>query len=130
GTATGGAQASANWRLPILSSGEISVEEHMARAGKTKHAGIEMRLLDIAADTGEYRAFDHLHGHAGSAGFARAVNDAVAKLRGTAGPAFVEAILERGEKAFAHFPEFEAVFKKMARQRFDYADDPQIERTV
>lgn len=130
GTATGGAQASANWRLPILSSGEISVEEHMAGAGKTKHAGIEMRLLDIAADTGEYQAFDHLHGHAGGAGFARAVNDAVANMHGTAGPAFVEAILKRGEKAFAHFPEFEAVFKKMARQRFDYADDPQIERTV
>lgn len=129
-TARGGAQPSAHWRMPILSSGEISVAEHMLTSSKKMRAGIEMRLLDIPADGQTHRAFDTLHGHKDGAEFARAIDSAVGASHGTAGAALVEFFVRRNRDYAELFTRFEAGFKKEAKSLFDYADDPLTERAL
>ncbi|MFN2310411.1 MAG: DUF927 domain-containing protein, partial [Gammaproteobacteria bacterium] len=48
-TSTGAIATAAHWRLTILSSGEISLDEKLAEAGRTAKAGQAVRALDIAA---------------------------------------------------------------------------------
>ena len=50
------------WRLLFLSTGELSLEDHAASAGKSTQAGMEVRTIQIPSDTGRYGAFERLHG--------------------------------------------------------------------
>lgn len=92
-TKTGGNRRTSRWNASVLSSGEISLEEHMRSVGKRTHGGQEVRLVDIAADGRSHGAFDDLHGEAGGAAFAKRLHDAVRFNHGTAGPAFVEKLI-------------------------------------
>jgi putative DNA primase/helicase len=56
----GGARATNQWRVMVLSNGERSVESHMNEAGKDIKAGQVLRLLNIPI-FGEFGAFNHLH---------------------------------------------------------------------
>ncbi len=98
---TGDARKVKRWRLLVLSSGEISLSEHMAAAGKKARAGQEVRMAEIPADAGGgYGAFEELHGYPDGGAFARALSDSAAEHYGTAFPAFVEALIrERQELA-------------------------------
>ncbi|WP_428828036.1 DUF927 domain-containing protein [Azonexus sp. IMCC34842] len=58
---TGAAKKVARWRLSLLSSGEKTLGTIMAEAGKTTHAGQEVRMLDIPAKR-NHGVFDKLHG--------------------------------------------------------------------
>ena len=130
GTSTGGAQTTSTWRLPVLSSGEIGIAEHMARAGAKKQNGLEMRLLDIPADTQAYRAFTTLHGHANGATLARAIDLAVAGNHGTAGAAFVAFVASMTGGFVAEFTNFKERFEACVKAELDLCDDPLIERTL
>jgi putative DNA primase/helicase len=56
----GGARATNQWQVMVLSNGERSVESHMNEAGKDMKAGQALRLLNIPI-FGEYGAFNRLH---------------------------------------------------------------------
>ena len=50
------------WTLLFLSSGEISLADHIAQAGKRLRGGQEIRLLDLPAEAGAgHGLFDDLH---------------------------------------------------------------------
>ena len=88
----GSRQTSLDWRVMVLSSGEITIAEQMAEANRRHRAGQEARLLDIEADGRRYGAFDMLHGFADGAAFADSIKAAVAENFGAAGRCFVEKI--------------------------------------
>jgi putative DNA primase/helicase len=98
---TGGLREASQWRTLFLSSGEVSLAEHMQLAGRRLKAGMAMRLLDIPADAGAgLGVFDQLHGEPSAASFSRALVEASAKFHGTAATAFIEAaVRHRGKLA-------------------------------
>ncbi len=64
-------QTKRRWRVMFLTSGEISLAEHMAEAGKETKKGQEVRLLDIGADAGAGMGlFENLHSFGTPAEFA------------------------------------------------------------
>ncbi|SIT24644.1 Uncharcterized protein, DUF927 family [Gemmobacter megaterium] len=83
----------ARWRLALISSGEISIEEKLKEARLDAMAGHEMRLIDIEADSRTYGAFDNLHGVANAAAFADAMQRFARKYHGAAGRAYVERLI-------------------------------------
>ena len=91
-------RAKLSWRLLTLSSGERSLSEHAAISGNAAHAGAELRMVDVNAGTRTHRAFDELHGLEG-ADFHRQLTVAVGAHHGHLGPAFVEKLLERDDRA-------------------------------
>ncbi len=91
-TRQGEARARKQWRLLFLSSGEISLADHMQAAGKRAHAGQETRLIDIPADTGMHGAFEQLHGYPNGSEFAQAVTAATMKFYGTPARTFLHAL--------------------------------------
>ncbi|WP_293378360.1 DUF927 domain-containing protein [Phenylobacterium sp. SCN 70-31] len=100
--ADGSLRRRAEWRVAILSTGEIGLADHI-RAGKRGErpmAGQELRLLDIAADAGaQMGVWGELHGLAGPAALSDAVKAASGRDFGHAGPAFVEAFTARQAEA-------------------------------
>ncbi|WP_157851844.1 DUF927 domain-containing protein [Rhodobacter capsulatus] len=79
----------ASWRLALISSGEISVEEKLKEARLDAMIGHEVRLIDIEADTRTYGVFDDLHGAPSAAAFADALRAATEQHYGALGRAFV-----------------------------------------
>lgn len=84
-----------HWHVAMLSSGEIDIAAQIASCGKKTYAGHGVRLVDVVADGGRYGAFEDLHGAATTREFATALNAGSADLFGTAGPAFVEALMSK-----------------------------------
>ncbi len=91
---SGQARARAEWHVPIISTGEISLGDKLAEAGKRPKAGQEVRLLDIPVDGFEHGAFGCLHGALGGAAFSDATRRAAAENHGWAGLQFVAAFIE------------------------------------
>ncbi|WP_374564439.1 DUF927 domain-containing protein [Ideonella sp.] len=79
------------WRLLFLSSGEKSMADHMAEAGKRVMAGQEVRLVDIPLDAGAgMGGLECLHDHETPGGLAEAITSSAAHHYGTAGRAWIE----------------------------------------
>src|SRR5262245_31469258 len=95
----GSMRTPASWRVMVVSTGEVSiaskVEEDRTRRAK---AGQEVRILDIPSDAGMgYGVFDApRQGGSSAAGLADELVNAADKFHGTAGPAFVQAIIDSG----------------------------------
>src|SRR5262245_53574566 len=95
----GSMRTPASWRVMVVSTGEVSigskVEEDKNRRAR---AGQEVRILDIPADAGRgYGAFDDPRaGEDSAAGLADEIVRSAEEFYGTAGPAFVQAIIKRG----------------------------------
>jgi uncharacterized protein (DUF927 family)/phage/plasmid primase-like uncharacterized protein len=95
---TGTARQASRWRVLFLSAGEESLSALMARAGKKANAGQEIRLADIEADAGAgMGSFDFLHDLGTPADLALAVKEAAAANYGTAGIAWLRAIVKDRE---------------------------------
>ncbi len=91
------------WRSLFLSSGELSLSQHMDAVAKTPRAGQEVRMLDIPLDAGAgMGGLETLHGHAGPAALADAAVSAAARFYGTPGRAWLE-------WASAHYTELPAL---------------------
>lgn len=84
-----------SWRLFFLSTGEISLADHMNELGKKTRAGQEVRLLDIPVDVFKYGAFDNLHGLPNGAAFSQSLTHACNLYFGTAGREFIKCFLEQ-----------------------------------
>ncbi|CAE6511762.1 conserved hypothetical protein [Nitrosomonas nitrosa] len=92
--ADGSLRNKAKWRLLYLSSGELSLAEHVASAGKDTHAGMELRLCDLPIDAGKgMGAFEELHGLANGSEFAKELDNFTKRYYGTAFIAFIERVL-------------------------------------
>lgn len=98
------ARGVATWRLLVLSTGEKSVSEMIAAAGKPMTAGQEVRMVDVPADAGAgLGLFETTHGLGGPGDLAAAMLHGGVAEHGTAGPAFVAWLageLERDDAAF------------------------------
>ena len=82
------------WRLMFLSSGEISLADHVRAEGKKVKAGQEVRMVDIPADTGMYGIFEDLHDHVDGAAFSRSIKEATAQHHGHIGVEFIRKLAE------------------------------------
>ncbi|MGM0740691.1 MAG: DUF927 domain-containing protein [Pseudomonadota bacterium] len=95
---SGKLQTPQRWRVPVLSSGELSLEEHMASAGRKIYAGQEVRLINLEADSGPHGAFDTLHASENGKAFADRLDQACRENYGHAGPIFVEKVMRAKDK--------------------------------
>ena len=90
-TRAAGLRQSMSWRLLFLSSGELSLADHMASVMQRTHTGQEVRMADIPADAGlGMGMFENIHGYDSVADFAGHLNDEVRKVYGAPGRAFIE----------------------------------------
>ena len=99
------------WNLLFLSSGEISLTDHMRVVGREARAGQEVRLLDIEADAGAgMGVFENLHGTATPDEFARLLGLAAKSCYGTPARAFLEFVAGRQEKVLEALRNFSRDF--------------------
>jgi uncharacterized protein (DUF927 family) len=97
----GRARPAQRWRLAFLSSGEISLADKTAEIGKRATAGQAVRLIDLTADDRAHGAYDVLHDKSDGAALSDALKASTAVHYGTAGPAFVAALIGMGREAVA-----------------------------
>lgn len=80
---SGGLRDAAQWRLLFLSTGEVSIAEHAAEAGKQRTgAGVGVRMVQIPSDTGKHGAFEDLHGFEGGKEFAEYLEKSATEYHG------------------------------------------------
>ena len=91
----GSAKTPSTWRIFILSSGEISIADKIREGGKRARAGQEIRILDFNGDAGKgLGVFDTGEN---PEQLARDLRQASVTSYGTAGPAFIRAIIAKTE---------------------------------
>jgi uncharacterized protein (DUF927 family) len=99
----GGTRARLTWRLLFLSTGEHSLEQHIAEAGQRIQAGQEVRLVDVPADAGAgWGLFEDLQGAENSKAFADHLREATLNNYGHAGRAFVAALSQDRPENVTH----------------------------
>lgn len=80
------------WRLMLLSAGEVGLGDKIAEGGRAAKAGQLVRIVDVPADAqAGFGLFENCKGEE-PAQFARSIKEAALRVYGTAGPAFVEAL--------------------------------------
>jgi putative DNA primase/helicase len=91
---TGEGRKRAEWCVPILSSGEISLSDKIAEdRGRQARVGADVRLIDVQADAGRgFGVFENLHDSSSAAEFADSLRHDALRSYGTAGPALVSAL--------------------------------------
>lgn len=89
----GNAKSRRTWRLLFLSTGELSLADHMSSCGKRAKAGQEIRLADIPVDTGQHGAFEQLHGFTKGKEFADFMMAAANRCYGEASRAFLQRLV-------------------------------------
>lgn len=120
--ADGSLRSSAEWRVVILSTGEIGLADHIrsSRKGDRPMAGQELRLLDLAADAGAHMGiWQNLHGAPGPAAMSDGIKAACGASYGHAGPAFLEAFIARRAEAEAQAKALLAAFLSAVHQEGD-----------
>ena len=118
------------WRVMLLSTGEIGLADHMRAAKRAERtmAGQELRLLDLSADMGAgMGAWQVLHGMDGPAVFSDAIKAATAKHYGHAGPAFVRGIVADRDRWRSEVQRQLAAFVARAKRE---GDSGQIHRAA
>ena len=91
---------SRRWLTLLLSSGEVTLEAHAGCVGLKLDAGVEARIVTVTADPqARYGFFSAVHGADGADdkakgyAFAQRILSATERYTGTAGPAFMRAML-------------------------------------
>jgi putative DNA primase/helicase len=93
------ARATASWCIIFLSTGEITLAQKMADAGRKTLTGMENRLVNIRADAGAgLGVFETLHGFDEPALLADHLRHAAATFYGTAGRAFLARLVAERTK--------------------------------
>ena len=91
----GEARARAEWRMPILSSGEIGIAAKIREGRGAVKQGQLVRIIDLPADAGKgLGVFENIHGAASAAEFANTLKAAALRHYGVAGDAFLRKIAE------------------------------------
>lgn len=126
----GGLRQRAEWRVVFLSTGEISLADHMrnARRAERTMAGQELRLLDLPADQGAgHGAWQVLHGLASGAVFSDAIRTGATAHYGHAGPAFVRGLVQEPDRWKAEAQRLAGDFARVAMRE---GDNGQIARAA
>ncbi|HET8898938.1 MAG TPA: DUF927 domain-containing protein, partial [Rhodanobacteraceae bacterium] len=93
-------RAPATWRLLFLSCGEVGLGDLIAEAGGRQRAGMEVRVMDVAADAGAgLGMFERLPDGIGPGAFADRLRHAAAANYGAAFPALLQALAADQAKA-------------------------------
>lgn len=91
----GGLREAISWRIAMLSSGEIGLADHLASVGQKTHAGQSVRFIELPADAGAgLGMWNTAHHLADGKAFTDHLKTAAAKFYGTAGRAFILALIE------------------------------------
>jgi putative DNA primase/helicase len=90
-----------HWRISILSSGERSLETHLTSAKVDHKAGQGVRICDIPV-SGKYGAFDKVPDDMSAAAFSDLLRQNAAQFYGTAGPAFIQHLIQERSKLDLH----------------------------
>lgn len=89
----GQARRAVEWGLVYLSTGEISLADKIAEGGGRVAAGMQVRVIDLAADAGAgLGLFEELHGAPDAATFAGQIKAAAGECYGTACRAFLRGL--------------------------------------
>lgn len=87
------ATRTATWKAPLISSGELSLSDHLRSVGRRFFDGLEVRLVDVCADDRRFGAFDHVHDARDARHFAGVMQTATFRYHGAAGPAFATKLI-------------------------------------
>lgn len=101
---SGAARAAAEWRLMLLSTGEVGLADKVAEdaRGNPATAGQQVRIVDLEADAGAgLGIFENIHGHSSAEEFARHLKTGAEANYGRAGLVFVTRITQDVEAAAA-----------------------------
>jgi putative DNA primase/helicase len=105
------------WRLLFLSSGELTLADHSASAGKRTRGGLEVRLLNIGADMGLKDAsgadkgiFQDLHGCPSAKAFAELLKERSFLYYGAPIRTFLAHVVEHRAKILTKWPAYQAEF--------------------
>jgi putative DNA primase/helicase len=128
-SAGGRNQVTQCWTVPVLSSGEISLEAHMASGGRSIKEGQEVRLIDLSAECRRHRAFDTLHEVDSGDAFAKRIQHAIETDYGVAGPAFVEKLMTRIDQVGSIAEKTQRVLKNSKRVA-ERCQDGQVRRVL
>ena len=115
------------WRLLFLSTGELSLEDHAAEAGKRTQAGMEVRTIQIPSDTGHHGAFEWLHGMDSGRTFADTLKAHCDHQHGSAFRTYVEALAGDLE---AHSERLRAEIKRIAAELTPHGAGNQVGRAI
>jgi uncharacterized protein (DUF927 family) len=113
--ADGSLRRRTEWRVAILSTGEIGLSDHIraSKKGERPMAGQELRLLDLSADAGgQMGVWTNLHGAEGPAVLSDEIKAACGRDFGHAGPVFLEAFANRRGEAIDSAKSLVAAFLK------------------
>ncbi|WP_386176891.1 DUF927 domain-containing protein [Sulfitobacter sp. R86518] len=129
----GQARASARWKTLVLSSGEVTVSQHM-QAGKLGAkgrllGGLATRAVDIPIEIsdGSGRSYETLHGCSSEAALAEQIVQLSKESYGHAGPTFVEHLVRDPEPPLATARE---VINGFLDDVVATDDDPQVRRVA
>lgn len=89
GRKEGGNHSRRTWLLSLVSTGEIPMSQFLNEGGHAVRGGQEIRMLDIPADAGQFKAFDCIHGRKDGGEFAIELTEAARTHYGTLGREFV-----------------------------------------
>jgi putative DNA primase/helicase len=106
----GSAKIPSTWRIFILSTGEISIADKIREGGKRARAGQEIRVLDLNADAG--KGFGVFDTGEDPEQLARDLRQASVTCYGTAGPAFIRAIIAKTDDVTAIAQESLDIFRE------------------
>jgi len=95
--AGGGLRHKPTWRLLFLSSGEVSLAQHMESAGKKMKGGQEVRLIPIPAEVTPGSSMEYMHEFYGGHELSGWIHQRAARCYGTAGRAWLEYLVGHTE---------------------------------
>jgi putative DNA primase/helicase len=109
----GGLREATTWRIPMLSSGEIGLADHLASVGHKRHAGQEVRFVEINAAAGSgHGMWSELHGHPAGKEFTDYLKKASGRYYGTAGRAYVATLVKRHDGILSRWNHHRAAFAR------------------
>jgi uncharacterized protein (DUF927 family) len=118
----GTARSRSQWRCVFLSTGEISLSDHIkaAKNGGNVMTGMEVRVLDLLADAGRgHGTWEDLHEFASGAEFSDNLKHWCRQHYGHAGPAFIRALIAGGNAAVDKARAIHSIFMKRVRRDGD-----------
>ena len=97
GKASGGLRHKPTWGLLFMSSGELTLEQHMETAGKTMQGGQEVRLIPIPAEVSPGSTFETVHEFSAGHEMSVHVKHHAAKCYGWAGHEWLRYLVHNTE---------------------------------
>lgn len=122
---SGSARKKASWRLLFISTGEISLADHLAQVGKKVRAGQEVRVLDIPADTGKHGIFEVLHDFENGAHLADRLSDLCRQYYGVASRIFLSELISSKENSLK---EINSIVKSLEKRELPQNANGQVVR--